>query len=1562
MSLVHSIKTGTDEVKSVKRIQFGILSPESILSQSVADIHKHMTKGGELQGTLMDPRLGATRTTRNSITGLDSKMDPGIFGHHVLAMPVYHPIFFSTVHNVLRAFCPACSALRETEHTTADKIRYKVKVQRRPRSKRLAFVLDLLSKKKAQVCKFCGTDLPDIAVDKGQILGFAFAYPDPNIKGKKEKFPKNAKTIHNILKKISDSDSDLIGLNPKTSRPEWMLFTILPVSPPTMRPSVIADNNKTSDDDITQSIHNIIKWSNILTACLEEHDGDLENTDVVSAWQTLQAQTAALVDNETNAYAKVCNRAQRGLKTLKGRHKGKTGRIRNNLCGKRTNYSSRTVITADPNLSSDEVGVPLEMAMILTYPEIVNANNINELTTLVRRGPNVYPGAREIKKPGQSFTLDLDCIKDRGTLILSYGTTVYRHLINGDIVLFNRQPSLHKMNMMAHYVRVLPGRSFRMSANITQPYGADFDGDEMNLHVPQSEMARREIERLALTPTQMCSPQYNAPVVGAVQDTMLATYRASSEQTRGYTVNETYRVNVREFMNLSFWITKTPDMLPDIVSDNGWTMQELLNLILPPITVSRKSKQDPTKMLIIENGVLKAPAENEGVIVPMAKSNSLLGASSGSLFHIAWNDLGPNAAKDLMDDLSRVMTQWLMISGFSVGLRDLEIPQVYMDEIDYDKEEYLEKAHILMEGLHSGTYTDEFRKSLGLSQRGLTTNNYEQFEQDMMFILDSCRNRVQEYVVSHIEEYEVGKKYDNRFMSMVSSGSKGKPTNAVQIVGILGQQILGGSRVMNFIRRRPLPFVPKDDLSPAARGFVRSSYNSGLNFLEYIYHAMAGRMGVISTSIKTAETGYLQRKLMKRLEDIGSYYDGTVRLAAGAIVQYIYGGDGYDGSKIEKQVISHMAYSVDELLLRYRFSEVDWEGYELYLSDVNGDDGTGAGTDTGVDMNKEREYVEREVTILMEDWKYLRDRYPYNLPENVPSVVNFDRLINGTLTRMGASGTLPYMSKEDVLTPSYVIERVDKLVQEDLHLPTNAHINKHCMRQFVALLRSKLSSKFLIMQKCYNRSAFDELVEEIQYKFYNGLITPGEAVGALAAQCIGEPGTQMTLDAFHSAGAKITVSGGVPRFKEILSLTKMKTPSVSIYLEGIELPVEISQASNGAKTISEVDTFLLNLAETDREQAKTLKKEFVKLYLNNPGKSVLSVKGGFEYVKFGDLVKRSEVHYIHSAEYDPDRAALQENDIKSADDATQVEYPLWLVRFTLDHNGVVNVLEDLQALTDTKFGHEPSMQLTYLEGEAGTDHIMRGVIGMNAGNMSLMNQRESALMGTKIRGISSITKTRLRTERKDIYLDGPYGKIVRRGDLEHSKLSEVMMGADNYIIDTVGSNLTDILGMDNVDPYRTYTNDINEMQKTYGIEMGRKSIIRETQEVLANAGAAIDVRHIGLLADAMTCRGFMQKIDRYGAKKGESGPLSLASFEETTTIMCDAAIHGEEETMLGVSSNIMFGQFINLGTNAFDLYLDETMILEYAEPPAPEPQLPTVLDTADIEACGEEGMRFDFML
>ena len=1584
MSLIHLITPGTADVKTVKRIQFSLLSPETILSESVASIHKHITKGGEYQNTLMDPRLGASRAAKNAVTGLSIKTDPGNFGHCPLTLPVYHPIYYDNVKNILKIICPVCSSFRTHPDCSYETLVSTIKRKGIVKSKRATYIHTELLKGKAKTCQVCKASLPDVVTDNAnQVLGFALSYiidvnssfyeKDKNCcpivskdKGKKEIRPIYAKRVFDILKRISDVDASIMGYNPEISRPEWMMITILPIPPPTVRPSVVSDDDKTSDDDITQALHNIIKFNNSLAHALDLKDDDKDKEkNTFNLWKSLQLHVAALIDNESNSYPKVCNRAHRPLKTIKGRHKGKPGRVRNNLEGKRTNYSSRTVITADPNLSINQVGVPIEIAMVLTYEETVNKYNVRQLTTLVRRGADVYPGANEYKLPGQNYPINLSCKNEgeRQTIKLPYGSKVYRHMLDGDIVIFNRQPSLHKMNMMGHYAVILPGRSFRLAVNATQPYGADFDGDEMNLHFPQTEQGRREWELLALSPTQMVSPQANKPVIGAVQDTMLATYRASSEHIRGYANDERYVLNISEFMHLVNWISDFRGHLPPIQkigSRQGWTMIDLINLFLPPITV--KKSTDKGKLHIL-NGKLQEPQAGSDIL-PMAKDTSMLSTSAGSLFHIAWNDLGPKASHELLDNLSRIMSQWFMISGFSVGLKDLEIPSKYTASITASKISYLAKAHTLLDKLHNDEYTDALRnsKEFDLGPRGLVDNDYEQFEIDIGKILTQCRDTVQAKVAEHIDELETEESdkisiYDNRFMSMVRSGSKGKPTNAVQIIGILGQQDIGGSRVKDYYRRRPLPFVPKDDLSPSARGFIVNSFISGLTFLEYIYHAMAGRMGVISTSIKTAETGYLQRKLVKRLEDIMTHYDGTVRLGNGVIVQSIYGGDGYDGTKIEKQRIAHIAYSLDELHLKYNFTKSDWNDYQT-ISKVTQTSGDVIQL-SAEEIAEEQSAVAKEVQQLEDDWKYLRRRYQYDLPESIPSIINFDRLIDSVQSKLLIAGSFAYPVADWVLKPSYIRKRVEALTTE-LRLPTVKSTNDLSLKQFFVLLRSKLSSRFLILEKGYNINAFHDLLAEIKYKFYDGIITPGEAVGALAAQSIGEPSTQMTLDAFHSTGSKVTVSGGVPRFKEILSLTKMKTPSATIFLKGIPVPEEIMEYIRTHSSVPFMPDQLSNsiyyvdkwLSTLEYEEAVELKTKFVNIYTGGSvdveGElNVLKVKNCFEHAKLSDVISHSDIYYVHDAESHP---------YATFDIQSELEYPIWIIVMHIDKDVISHHGIDPQELV----ARIDDNSVQYIAGE----EVLIFPSGANSVDIDLIMIKETRHFEKHIKGVSGIGKTVIRREPRDIYLEN--GSIIQKSSPSYDRLSKIMLSADDYIVDTIGSNLLDIMAQNNVDPYKTYTNDIIEMYNIYGIEVARRSIIRETYDVLKNAGAAIDVRHIELLADAMTCRGFLQKIDRYGARKGESGPLAMASFEETTSVLCEAAAFAQEDNMNGVSANVMFGQFIKLGTNSFDVYLDEAMILEHAEAdPYEEIDLNADIDVAshfDDAGCKESDFQFDFVL
>uniref|UniRef100_A0A6C0J534 DNA-directed RNA polymerase n=1 Tax=viral metagenome TaxID=1070528 RepID=A0A6C0J534_9ZZZZ len=1584
MSLIHKIVHG-DDVTSITGVRFALVSPKDILKESVAHIYKHVGKG-DLSGTLSDPRLSATHKSRNAITLQSIKMDHGNWGHCFLSVPVYHPVFFTKVIDLLRVVCPVCSSIRLSGDIDDISI-IRRQVAGVVAKDRARAVQSLITKKKNVKCHKCNSSLPDVVNDSGnQVLGVAYLFKDKD-KGKKapkdsetdskgQKIqpiaePQSAKSIHSILKRISDEDSKLLGYDPKYSRPECMIITVLPISPPTIRPAVMTDDGKVQDDDLSQSLYNILKFNNLIKG----QQTELEETgtkdpikeasllkEIDTNTKALQLQVAALIDNKTNAYNTVCNRSHRPLSTIKDRHNGKRGRVRGNTQGKRCNKTARTVITADPFVSIRDKGVPYEVCMTITFPDIVNKYNREFLYTLVINGAYVYPGANEIKLPGHTSPINLSCLtkEERENLNLPYGTTIYRHLIEGDIIMSNRQPTLHKMNIMGHRVVPLYGLTFRHNVNITEPYGADFDGDEMNLIASQFPMSVIEIKYLALSSTQLVSPQSNKPVAGAVQDTVLAMCRASSENICGYAPTEKRYVNFRDFMHLTGWITKRSGLNP-VPDKQGWSMIDIIDMILPSISLTRKvSMYGDKHILNIENG--KIVRAKEGQRQPaFLKDTGLLKATRGSFVHMAWKDYNHNVAADMLDDFSRVSSQWLLMSSMSVGISDFRLADKYLDQIEGIKSEYMTTAENLVNALHNGVYNDNVRTALGLGNRGLTSSNYEQFEIDITYILTECRNKCQAIAQKHIMKYrDTDKIYDNRFMSMVNSGSKGKPTNMVQIVSVLGNQDMDGKRVRDFYHRRPTPFVCKDTLTAEDRGMVTSSYMKGLNLLEYIYHAMAGRDGVISTSIKTAETGYLQRKLIKRLENLATCYDGTVRDAGGITVQEMYGGDCYDGAYVEKQSIKHICFSIAELIKTYTFTDRDFDTLQQFCQN----------SDYVINKDIEKEAIKSEVAQLIEDWKYLRSRYSFNLPESIPSVVNFDRLIMSVKKSIGARGKIPYMIKEEVLLPSFINKQLKNL-ETSIHLPTSNSINRHCMKQFFCLLRSKINSKELIFKHGYNVYSFNELIKSIISSFYAGLISPGEAVGPLAAQSIGEPSTQMTLDTFHNTGGKATVSAGVPRFKEILSVTVMKTPSVSIYLEGIKIPNSIMdivhklstehdfKLDNAHPTIRTVDKFLMKLSETDKKHAIKLKKEFINSYMIDVHDSTNTVSGvmeKFDNLTYSDIVNRSDIFYVASKEeMETDEDLKKYVQSQSIFDEDDIQYPVWMLVFEVTHdrdNGIT-VIESIDGMN---FKYIPSSDVNYIRGTIKPEHA----------SMNTIKDIEETLLNKKLKGVDGIIKTTIRVESNDIKLDNE--KIVQRSSNEYPELAEVMMSDKTFIIDTIGTNLLEILSWDNVDPYRTITNDITETSKVFGIEAARSCIIREMELVLTDS--AIDPRHLQLLADAMTCRGFIQKIDRYGAKKGEAGPIGVASFEETTTVICDAAAHSVLDPLKGVSGNVMFGNFLRgIGTNAFETLLDESMILKYAEPMTDLyteniTDLSTTINNASEVECSVDELEgaFDFKL
>ena len=515
------------EEKKIKTIQFGILSPDEIQRLSVVNIESDLTFENNLpkKGGLMDSKLGAIDKDIHCLTDFASYIEcPGYFGHLNLKKPVFHEGFLDFILLILRCI----------DHTNS-------KLVLNPYSRRVKNVLKLKNPRQrlGVISKLCTYACSLTRIKKSKKF-FEEDFIDPNV-SLQPKYSKDgwciiakfddkltsepmrvltAERVHEILKNISDGDCRLIGLNPKLSRPDWMILTILPIPPPTVRPSVMFDVNTRAEDDLTFKLGDIIRTNkslgHLIVSCAPI-------TVINAEINLLQYHIGTYMNNNVPSLAKSLQKSGRPIKSLKQRLQGKEGRVRGNLMGKRVDFSARTVITPDPNINLEEIGVPWNIALNLTYPEIITDLNIKLSKKIIENGPTSHPGAKYLIRNDGS-RIDLRYVKNTSLINIEPGYQIERHLQNGDVILFNRQPSLHKMSMMGHVVRIMHYLTFRLNLSATSPYNADFDGDEMNLHLPQNIEAKAELINLLLVPNCIVSQQGNKPVIGIVQDSLLGGF------------------------------------------------------------------------------------------------------------------------------------------------------------------------------------------------------------------------------------------------------------------------------------------------------------------------------------------------------------------------------------------------------------------------------------------------------------------------------------------------------------------------------------------------------------------------------------------------------------------------------------------------------------------------------------------------------------------------------------------------------------------------------------------------------------------------------------------------------------------------------------------------------------------------------------------------------------------------------------------------------------------------------------------------------------------------------
>jgi DNA-directed RNA polymerase II subunit RPB1 len=1410
-------------------IQFSILSPEEIRRISVVEVTSKDTyvNNKAVVNGLFDPRMGTLEPgTICPTDGLSYIQTPGYFGHIEMARPVFYIQYLDTILEILKTVCIKCSKL------LIDKTKYSGWLTL-TNDKRWKKIYGLTGGGKVKRCGErneggCGCKQPRYKKD-----GFATIMAEWN-KDKEEKvvMKLTPELVIKIFKRIADEDVAFMGFSPVWSRPEWMVCQVLAVPPPAVRPSVKHDAQQRSEDDLSHILIQIIKTNKSLAEKMRENSS---SPAIDEEHLVLQYFVATLINNKLSGAQPAAQRSGRAFKSIEDRLTGKNGRVRGNLMGKRVDSSARSVITPDPNLSIQELGVPLKIAQNITKPVRVNARNKAAMMLLVQNGPDVYPGAKIVEKHGTQISLRY---ADRVTTAQSLqdGDIVHRHMVDGDVILFNRQPTLHRMSMMGHIARIMQrGDTFRMNVGDTKPYNADFDGDEMNMHMPQDVEAETELRYLAAVPFQIVSPASNKPIIGIFQDSLLGANQFT-RLVKGRPLSFT----PREAMALTCGLKELDVAL---FSKPSITSFEIISQLIPPLSVRAKSKSfvEGSKEGLIEivNGVYLSGQMDSGV----------LSSTSSGLIHRIFNDFGNYAAADFIDNLQYVVNEFMKTRAYSVGVSDLlsnsNTTEKILQGIDEKKQSV---ARLIQSTLGEG---EPFKNETGQS-------NCDELESRITEILGKANQEAGNIGIENLDK-------DNRFVIMVRSGSKGSTINIAQMISCLGQQQVEGKRIPYGFDQRTLPHFSRFDDSPKARGFIEASFIGGLTPADLFFHAMGGRIGLIDTAVKTSTTGYIQRKLIKGLEDLVATYDGTVRNSKNKIIQFRYGEDNMDACKVEEQVLPLWDMTVEQIYNHFHTDDVELtpdaeERAKEQLDDCR--------EMSKVWVTAMLRYRDESVRCVFQNVDEKRVRAP----------VAFMHLINGIGRQANLSGPSD-------MTPLEMYEHLDltysKLESMRSIAPTEL---------FRALYYYYLSPRELLVRR-FNKDALDVLLGQVVLQYKRAAVNPGEMVGIIAAQSIGEPTTQLTLNTFHFAGvaSKSTVTRGMARVEEVLSLSpNPKNPSMTVFL-------------------------------------KTAGKDHAR-----------DVKSRLEHTRLEHVVASTEIFFdSDDSSSDAEVVAAHkafEDMVKACGGPVEcVTKSNWVIRLELDDAAMHDTgltMDDVNFAIHRVYGTDVSCiysdynadKLVFrirLSTELAKKKIRKNLDDLD--NLNRLKAFEDELLGLTIRGVDYIEKVVMRPVKNTVEkMDGNYKKT------------------EIFVLDTVGTNLVDVLGLPYVDASRTVSNDIKEMYNVLGIEAARESIYNELTDVL-EADGYINAHHKMVLCDRMTSNAQLVSMFRSGINGDDIGPLAKASFEETPEMFLKAAKFAELDIMRGVSANVMCGQEGYYGTSIFDVLLDMDAMTA-----AKEVELPTV--------------------
>jgi len=1407
------------EVCKISKLEFGLLSCDEIRENSVQEIINRQSlkkDGSKIEGGLFDLKMGPTNKSEICKTDeLSYSKSPGYFGHIELRLPVYNHFHIKKIQDILSVICIKCGKLIKTpyriydfKNVNIDKIDelsenteqeyHEISItefMKIPANQRLTKLKKLCkrAKKKSHICKNpkCECKLPsDIKLlSRRPVDGIdAIFYDDDKKKIEKRIYPEYA---YCLFKKINSEECALMGFDSANSHPCSLIMHTIPVSPPVIRPYKQLPNGSYSQDHITLRYEEIMNTNNQIKGYLKSNSdkGREKHREYLSH------DVATLINNKPGGgFTSLPKGGSQMHITFSQRLEGKTkkeGRIRGSLLSRRVEMSARSVITPDPSINLNEIGIPKEIAMTITYPDKVTKFNIDFLRKCVLNGKE-YPGCSGIMKRGSDYIN-----KNIYNIDISIGDIVYRHICNGDLVLVNRQPTLHKKSMMGHYVKIMNGFSIRLNVNVTEPYNADFDGDEMNLHFPQTISTKIELEYLTNLKYQIMNTASNSPCIAFVQDNVLASYLMTSDKKK----QSKHGFDQRELMNL---LSKGCPYYFGFSEKKMYSGIDILNFFTPEYILS--ASKNITKDFLIE------------------------------IIEKSYHEYGITHAFNTINSLQKVLTEYLSKYSFSIGPKDL------------------------INNLHKET----------ISNVDFLIKKINDLESNTHVCCKYNRNSFDAYINDEIKklttksEKKFSTEENSRFKDMIESKSKGKKKNITQMKGFLGQQIVNNTRINVGLTNRTLPHFTKYSEDILTKGFIKSSFSKGLHPYEYFFHAGAGREGLIEQALQTGTTGYIQKQMTKTLEDLTIHWNNCVCDAQRNIIQFDYGDDNLMGESIQKINCSNLFLNYKELHRIHDLTNTnEWTQFiskkSLEMHKLK--DKSSLHKMFFSNFIKGRNYIIKNM-LNMQLYKDSQEDSDFNTI--CQTSINFENKIKLVQNKFNLS------SKSSDLTDLHVNTILDYYEKLEMSLLTKI------------ILFLYASPKLLICKYRFTNEAFKYFIKNITVSYNNSKIDPGEAVGIIAAQSIGEPCTQLTLNSFHFAGAGR--AQGVPRLKELLYLGpgSIKKANTTIFLKK---PFCFSKKDAICISNEVCCIYLKDVVES------------YQIYFDNDNTESQSNNFLNEYRKMVGVVD----DYIHKN--------------------NSIVLNLELDDSKIELSRVWHVLNKLP-FVDNPILNKESKSITV---------CITKIIDQNNKNNKNKNNKvfqlnqldyliDHLILSQKLSGIDIYEKLKYEDTNINIPIHSPNIKETKIYELDEN-FGEILL-KKQWIFEATGSNLRAIFQNPAIDTNLTISNNVLDIKNTLGIEASRFMIIEELSNVLEDVGN-LDKRHISILADRMSYLGKLTTIKSDAMQNFDNGVLIKASYEKITKEFNDASLYGKCDDITGLSANIIVGQCPPCGTGTVHVSMDK---------------------------------------